>query len=107
MIQAHNPMIIGDTKQVAVTFENGNKLVSLSLDNSGGRMEMLSRADVRLLIRESHRENHISTGKFKDVTGEVFGVDTEVVVSADLNTFETAMNWLRRSDWGFDNEFVK
>ena len=50
MIQAHNPMIIGDSKQVAVTFQSGAKILSLSLDNSLGRMETLRRGDVRLMI---------------------------------------------------------
>ena len=50
MIQAHNPMIFGDSKQVAVSFENGDKIVSLSLDNSLGRMDTLRRGSILLMI---------------------------------------------------------
>ena len=89
MICAHNPMIIGDSKNVAVTFQEGQKMVSLSLDNSCGRMEMLRRGSILLMI-----------GK-EDVTDQVFG---EAVggktVWASLDNFEKAMNWLRRTEWG-------
>ena len=50
MIQAHNPMIIGDSKNVAVTFQSGPKIVSLALDNSAGRMETLRRGSILLMV---------------------------------------------------------
>ena len=100
MIQAHNPMIFGDSKQVAVTFQNGPKILSLSLDNSGGRSETLRRGDVRLMI-----ENKAGT---HDVTDRVFEEAADGhVVHASLGNFETAMNWLRQTSWGFDLGLVK
>ena len=95
MIQAFNPMIFGDSKQVAVTFQSGSKILSLSLDNSGGRAETLRRGDVRLMI-----ENKAGT---HDVTDQVFEEAADGhVVHANLGNFETAMNWLRRVEWGMD-----
>ncbi len=95
MIQAHNPMIFGDSKQVAVTFQNGSKILSLSLDNSVGRMGTLRRGDVRLLIDDR-------TGT-RDVTDLVFEEAADGhAVHASLGNFETAMNWLRRVEWGMD-----
>ena len=94
MIQAHNPMIFGDSKNVAVTFQNGSKILSLSLDNSSGRMEMLGRGSILLMV-EDDSGNH-------DVTAQVFeeAADGHTVWSS-LGNFETAMNWLRRTSWGF------
>ena len=94
MIQAHNPMIIGDSKQIAVTFQSGAKILSLSLDNSLGRvMETLRRGDVRLMI-EGEDGN-------RDVTDRVFEEAADGhVVHASLGNFEIAMNWLRRVQWG-------
>ena len=93
MIQAHNPMIIGDSKQVAVTFQSGAKILSLSLDNSLGRMETLRRGDVRLMI-EGEDGN-------RDVTDQVFEEAADGhAVHASMGKFEIAMNWLRRVQWG-------
>ena len=95
MIQAHDPMIIGDSKNVAVTFHEGQKMISLALDNSAGRMTALRRGDIRLL------DDSV------DVTSKVFGGGEEDIVHASLDNFEKAMNWLRRSAWGMDATSVK
>mgnify|MGYP003977575483 FL=1 len=93
MIQAHNPMIIGDAKNIAVTFQNGSRVVSLSLDNSGGRMETLRRGSI-LLMTEDEKGN-------SDVTSQVFDEAADGhAVWASLCNFEKAMNWLRRVEWG-------
>ena len=103
MIQAHNPMIFGDSKQVAVTFQNGAKILSLSLDNSVGRMETLRRGDIRLMIQHAGNPKMGIDEENVDVTSEVFDEAADGhVVHASLGNFETAMNWLRRVDWGFD-----
>lgn len=94
-IQAHNPMILPGVQgrqntSVAVEFHNGNKLVSLALNNSGGRMEKLRRGDIRLFVGQ------------EDVTSKVFGDESaQRSVHASLDNFEVAMTWLRRVGWGF------
>ena len=100
MIQAHNPMIIGDSKNVAVTFQNGPKIISLSLDNSCGRMKMLRRGSILLMIEDG-------TGN-SDVTAQVFEEAADGhAVRASLGNFERAMNWLGQTAWGFDSGFTK
>ena len=94
MIQAHNPMIIGDAKNIAVTFQSGSKVVSLALDNSAGRMETLRRGDIRLLIEDE--------SGCKDVTDLIFPKADVENVRANLDNFEIAMMWLRRAEWGMD-----
>jgi len=100
MIQAHNPMIIGEAKNVAVTFQNGPKILSLALDNSGGRMETLRRGMILLMIEDE-------TGN-SDVTSQVFEEAADGhAVHASLDNFEIAMNWLKRCSWGMDAASAK
>lgn len=95
MIQAHNPMIIGDSKNVSVTFQNGPKIVSLALDNSAGRMETLRRGSILLMVENESGNT--------DVTAQVFDEASDGhTVHASLGNFETAMIWLRQTSWGFD-----
>ncbi len=100
MIQAHNPMIIGDSKNVAVTFQSGPKIVSLALDNSAGRMETLRRGMLLLMIDDESGN--------RDVTDQVFDEAADGhAVHASLDNFEIAMNWLRRSAWGMETGLAK
>ncbi len=98
MIRAHNPMILpgvngNQNTSIAVEFSNGDKLVSLALNNSGGRMEKLGRGDLRLFI-----------GK-EDITQSVFGEDkVQGIVHASMENFETAMCWLRQTEWGMEGQ---
>lgn len=95
MIQAFNPMIFGDSKQVAVTFQSGSKILSLSLDNSCGRMEQLRRGTILLMVEDE-------TGN-SDVTDQIFEEAADGhAVWASIGNFEIAMNWLRRVEWGMD-----
>ena len=99
MIQAHNPMIIGESKNIAVTFQSGSKVVSLALDNSAGRLETLRRGDIRLLIEDE--------SGCKDVTDQIFPKADVENVRASLDNFEIAMMWLRRAEWGMDGGVAK
>ncbi len=90
MIQAHDPQIIGECKNVAVTFHEGQKMISLALDNSAGRMTAMRRGDIRLLDDSG------------DVTSKVFGGAEHDIVRASVENFEKAMCWLRRQAWGMD-----
>jgi len=68
MIKAFRPMVTPNGTSVCVTFQKGNKEVSIALDDSCGRMENLSRSDIRLHMIDK------DTGKFiNDVTDSVFG----------------------------------
>ncbi len=79
------------SSSVSVCFENGPKTLSLALDDSCGRLQRLSRADIRLFEGE------------EDVTEAVFGVDSSAsVVHASIENFDTAMRWLRRVEWGME-----
>tara|TARA_B100000700_G_scaffold110038_1_gene123985 strand:- start:2483 stop:2797 length:315 start_codon:yes stop_codon:yes gene_type:complete len=101
MIQAHNPMIFGNSKQVAVTFEEGSKILSLSLDNSVGRMPTLGRGDIRLMIKHAGNKKMGIDEEVVDVTSEVFGSQAESQsIRASIDNFEMAMKWLRRKSWG-------
>jgi len=108
MIQAFEPMIFpdmsgegnGDTQSVCVTFENGRKIVSLSLDNSCGRMETLRRGDILLMVKTTTKDG---TPCNQDVTETVFEEAAEGhAVHASLGNFRTAMLWLDRAAWGMD-----
>jgi hypothetical protein len=96
MIQAHNPMIIPMdngrlAKTVAVEFTSGEKIISLSLNNSNGNMDMLGRSDVRCFVGKD------------DVTQQVFCTDKDhSIVDASLDNMDQAMRWLRRVSWGMD-----
>ena len=95
MIQAHNPMIIGNSKNVAVPFQDGPKIVSLALDNSAGRMETLRRGSILLMIEDETGNEDVTAQGFPAAAGNRN-------VHASLDNFEIAMNWLRRSTWGMD-----
>jgi len=87
-------MDFGKAKQTNVVFDNGAKMISLSCDNSGGRLTTLSRSDLRLLFHNSLK------GTVDDVTSDVFGGDSYDVVPATLESMDKAMKWLRMTSWG-------
>ena len=85
-------------QHVNVVFDNGRKMVSLSLDNSGGNMTTCSRADIRLLVTDPLE------GGVEDVTSQVFGGEDASVVRGTIENMDTAMKWLRMTTWGFRDE---
>jgi len=101
MISAHPPLIYHHSSggqpsmQVATQFTNGNKTVSLSCDNSVGRLKTLSRSDIRCFMMDPQTEEE------RDVTAEVLGAGLNDVVRADIENMSRAMNWLRQTPWGF------
>jgi len=90
-------MNFGEAQHANVVFDNGPKMISLSMDNSGGRATTLCRADIRLLFTDP------LDGGVKDVTSTVFGGGAEGIVRGTIENMDTAMKWLRRSSWGFSN----
>lgn len=85
-------------QHVNVVFDNGRKMVSLSLDNSGGHMTTCSRADIRLLVTDPVE------GGVEDVTSQVFGGEEASVVRGTIENMDTAMKWLQLTSWGFRDE---
>ena len=94
MISATTHLFGENAQHANVVFDNGPKMLSLSLDNSGGRLTTLSRSDIRLLIHNSLAET------VDDVTNDVFGGEQGSTVRADIDTMEQAMKWLQRTSWG-------
>ena len=76
----------GDKRMANVTFSNGRKELSLTVDNGPAcRTEKLYRADMRCL------------NNGKDVTAAVFGCDEFDVVRGNVENMAKAMNWLQLS----------
>ena len=76
-------------------FKNGAKTLSVALNDSQGAHDALKRGDIRCCDNG------------KDVTDDVFGSTAHryrrnLDVCANLENFSVALNWLRRSSWGFD-----
>ena len=90
-------MNFGEAQHANVVFDNGPKMISLSVDNSGGRATTMSRADIRLLFTDPLE------GGVKDVTSSVFGGGEADIVRGTIENMDEAMKWLRRSSWGFSN----
>ena len=82
-------------KHVNVVFDNGPKMVSLSVDNSAGQMTHMARADIRLLFSDP------LSGGVEDVTSTVFGGKDHDIVRGSIENMEKAMQWLRLTRWGF------
>ena len=96
-IFGHPPMGHGvDGAAINVVFQNGEKMVSLALDNSCGRMEMLGRGSIEL-----HRKKE-EDSPVVIVTEEVFGPDCRrALVHNTLENFNKALRWLNRVEYGF------
>ena len=85
-------------KHVNVVFDNGPKMVSLSVDNSAGRMTHLARADIRLLFSDPLE------GGVKDVTSMVFGGREHDIVRGTISNMDRAMKWLQLARWGLEGQ---
>lgn len=95
MISANWMELGGGAKHTNVVFDNGPKMVSLSIDNSGGRMKSMARADIRLLFSDPLE------GGVEDVTSTVFGGSDGEVVRGTIENMDRAMKWLQLARWGF------
>ena len=95
MISATTMELGGGAKHANVVFDNGPKMVSLSLDNSGGSMQSMARADIRLLFSDPLK------GGVEDVTSTVFGGRDGEIVHGTIENMDKAMKWLQLARWGF------
>lgn len=97
-IFANHPMVLPNGRCVNVCFQNGEKIVSLSLDDSCGRMEKLGRGSIEL-----HRQTEQCKLDIEPCTHEVFpGASERIPVPANNENLMRALGWLNRASWGFD-----
>lgn len=93
----------GRSEHANFTIHNGAKMISVSVDNSCGKMAHMARADIRCLF--SHATAGCTGGeRVEDVTSQVFGGGKSDIVCGNADNMATAMNWLRRTCWGFQND---
>tara|TARA_R110002020_G_scaffold86973_1_gene214653 strand:+ start:221 stop:544 length:324 start_codon:yes stop_codon:yes gene_type:complete len=92
-IFANHPMVLPNGSNVNVCFQNGDKIVSLSLDDSCGRMELLGRGTIEL-----HRKTR--SGGVAVCTDEIF--TSPMTVPATMVNFDRALRWMNKVSWGFD-----
>ena len=103
MIFAHEPFQCGMddgsiSHSVNTCFRNGEKTISISLDNSCGRMNRLSRSDMRLFMGAS--DLSVDSVDCQEVTHIVFSDDDREPtwnVDANLENFQKAWEWLNES----------
>ena len=95
MITATTMELGGGSKHANFVIHNGSKMISVSVDNSGGRMQSMARADIRLLFTDPIE------GGVEDVTSTVFGGSESDVVRGTLDNMDRAMKWLQLARWGF------
>ena len=101
-IFAHHPFVTQNGSLVNVCFQSGEKIVSLSLDDSAGRMNRLSRGSIEL-----HRKPDEDSDGVEIVTHEVFhnagiGPTGGGIVPATNENLTLALVWMNRMAWGFD-----
>ena len=94
MISATTHLFGENAQHANVVFDNGPKMLSLSLDNSCGAMTTMARADIRLLFSDPLE------GGVEDVTSSVFGGKDHDIVRGTIENMDAAMKWLQRTDWG-------
>lgn len=90
-------MDFGESKHANFVIHNGSKMISVSVDNSCGKMAHMARADIRLLFTDPLE------GGVDDVTSKVFGGHEHDVVRGTVENMDKAMKWLQRATWGFEN----
>ena len=93
----------GRSEHANFTIHNGAKMLSVSVDNSGGRMAHMARADIRCLF-SSNTAGIEDREAVEDVTGKVFKVGDHDVVKGDVTNMAKAMNWLQMARWGLEGQ---
>ena len=91
------------SKHANFVIHNGAKMLSVSVDNSGGMMAHMARADIRCLF--SNNTAGISGREdVEDVTALVFGGDRADIVRGTVENMDHAMKWLRMARWGLEGQ---
>jgi hypothetical protein len=90
VIYAHKPIVVYNGSAVCVCFENGDKVVSLALDDSCGSMSVLKRGSIELL----HHGATVTSEMFSDLAHEEDPECEFLVVPSSMENFQRAMQWL-------------
>ena len=91
------------SKHANFVIHNGAKMVSVSVDNSCGRMTSMARADIRLLF-SNNTAGIEGRPSVEDVTGQVFNVSEAATVHGSVQNMARAMNWLQMARWGLEGQ---
>tara|TARA_A100001515_G_scaffold21930_1_gene16649 strand:- start:205 stop:540 length:336 start_codon:yes stop_codon:yes gene_type:complete len=91
------------SKHANFVIHNGPKMISVSVDNSCGRMSHMARSDIRLLF-SNNTAGIEGRPAVEDVTNSVFGGDESSIVSGTVENMDKAMNWLRMARWGLEGQ---
>ncbi len=100
MITANTMELSGGSKHANFVIHNGAKMISVSVDNSGGRMTQMARADIRLLFSHATHGRE-DKPRVEDVTSRVFGGRESDIVHGSVENMDRAMRWLQLARWGF------
>ena len=97
MIYAHPPMVLANGSSVAVCFEEGDRLISLALDNScsSDRAKKLSRGSIALFEGSDDAQTEVTKQVFSDLAHEDDSSSEFLEVWASMENFNRAMEWLR------------
>jgi siroheme synthase (precorrin-2 oxidase/ferrochelatase) len=98
-----SPVGNGRSEHASFTIHNGPKMISVSVDNSGGRMSHMARADIRCLF-SNNTAGIEDREPVEDVTGKVFKVGVHDVVQGNVSNMAKAMNWLQMARWGLEGQ---
>ena len=104
MITANTMELSGGSKHANFVIHNGAKMISVSVDNSGGRMHSMARADIRCLFSHATLD-HTEAKRVEDVTSKVFGGGDSDIVRGTVENMDRAMKWLQRAQWGMERGF--
>ena len=92
-IFAHEPMVLPNGNSINVCFQQGERIISLALDDSCKGSGLLFRGSIEL-----HRKPDKGSDDIELCTHEVFPEQGSIVVMATMENFKAAMEWVEKED---------
>ena len=92
-IFAHEPSILPNGKSVNVCFQQGERIISLSLDDRNLGRGLLFCGSIEL-----HRKPDEDSDDIELCTHEAFPNQGSIVVEATMKNFKAAMGWVEKED---------
>jgi len=92
-IFAHEPMVLPNGNSINVCFQQGERIISLALDDSCKGSGLLFRGSIEL-----HRKPDKNSDDIELCTHEVFPDQGSIVVEATMKNFKAAMKWVEKKD---------